>query len=252
MDGERKYERVFLDWFIDREVPGSIVIGPDDKYSKPDFIIEGPSGRVGVEVTNVFREVRPRKRGGSPSKEGESIRQKWLRDLAEAYYARHDIPLMVYADLRVDNPRVLTDGVMKVLSQSDHLHADEEREEAIRDADEVLRCVVRIQRLPHVLQGYRQWLCVSDQLCFVTPLTALHLQRAVDDKKARLREYRTRCERVWLLLVLDRVSNSGRLAVPVLLPEVNTTGFEAVWLVEYPRAIHRLPSHQGLEGDRIG
>ena len=102
-------------------------------------------------------------------------------------------------------------------------------------------CAVYLTRLPEQLQEYRRWTYVTDQVGWVTTIDKACLERAIAQKAKRLPKYRKHISDVRLLIVSDRLYNSGKAHVTNEI-QCEAHGFTAVYYLSYPEAARRITS----------
>ena len=74
--------------------------------------------------------------------------------------------------------------------------------------------------LPAEQSKYSRWDFVNDQVGWVKKLTLEDLQKAINIKSEKLTSYLLQYSKVDLLLVCDRLNNSGKLSLP-MTPKVS-------------------------------
>lgn len=231
-------ERVYLEWFLKENAIEYLCISESEA---PDFYMIQDGNRIGIEVTNIFVEPNPGRKG-SKSKRQESLRAQWLRQLSSDYYEKCTIPIAVkinlpYSEeLRAD----MSCEVLTVLLRSVEIAAWEWKTYEL-DCDG--RGVeMHVQRLPNIadFDRYSRWTCITDHSGWVAAVSKEHINNALRKKQKKLRRYSMNCDEVWLLLVVDRSWKSGKLDLNGSQFALKNTAFGSVWLLEYPIKTHRL------------
>jgi hypothetical protein len=195
----------------------------------PDIIAHDGSRRVGIEVREVF--TGPQRRGGSAIKERESQNVAAMRDLVHAYYKRRPNPIRVsfvgFMDLRADFGRVL--GMLVRRDPKPPWTQTKLRIGALKS--------LQIMDLPAECSAYGRWSSVSDMCGWVSSITAEHVQRIIVEKAADLPRYRDFVDHCVLLIVANRLMNSGRFEYDPSIG-VDLVGFNEVWFL-----VHSLEAH---------
>lgn len=98
---------------------------------------------------------------------------------------------------------------------------------------------VYLTALPLDWKNYSHWTYQDDRVGWVAGITTEQLQQQIDKKGIKLAEYKKRYERVDLLIVANRIMNSGKLELrhePIL----KNPGFSNIYFFSYPEHIHPL------------
>lgn len=242
MDAKEIRERTYLYWFLKQRS-----ISPDriERPEPPDFVITVNGSETAIEITNLFAGTStPGK--GSELKKQESFRTNWLQRLSRKYYAENDIPISLNIALRENAilDEELASSILDWLGNLSGINECEHIEKTIRSKNEKL-CTVYVATLPNAeeFSNYCRWKCINDSGGFVPPLTKSHIATVLDDKQRKISSYKNVCNRVWLLIVADRFTNSGRLDFSHGLPQVAKSGFEEIWVLDYPQSINRVEAN---------
>ena len=193
-------EEIFLEGFLDK-CPGRFTLVSE--WESPDFILRDSDGEIGFEVAQVFRTTSP---SGSPYKAVESRRDKFLRKLAEVYYAKGGLPLRVRAILP-DRPSF----DMEVLAE----RLCKERPGRFWETSEFsldYPVKFRLTALPMNCGRYGWWQCVNNSVGWVRTFDQPRnqiIKGRIAEKEGKIPIYRKTAKRVALLLVLDRTQMSG-------------------------------------------
>ncbi len=230
-------ERIYAQWFLKSN---SITHKSLEDADPPDFYLTlDDDTRVALEVTNLFRERKPGRKG-SKAKKSESNRTRWLQKLADAYYRDNSVPIMVLIHLLGPiSHECATDNILTALSNCDDIAVWEYKELPDIPVDSG-KVKLTIERLPDSFQQYKRWCCPNDNMGYVGPVTEAHIENAVNAKEPKISAYRACCDEVWLLLVLDHLWQSGMLRCTDLRPCIRKSGFDAIWLLEHPKTVHRV------------
>jgi hypothetical protein len=231
-------ERMYVEWFLGKT--GRAYHGVQEA-DPPDFILFIDDRRIALEVTRLFIEPNPGRKG-SISKRDESHRAQWLKSLADRYYGQTDVPIRVQvclpglASLDEDSSAEVLSSLLK----SNELAEWEQRRYELDLAPGTVKLFVR--RLPpgDRFARYSRWGCQNDQMGWAEPLSLDHIGNAVRKKEASLPKYRADYDEAWLLLVVDGSRRSGMLNVPKATPQLKESEFDSVWLVEYLEGVQKL------------
>jgi hypothetical protein len=203
---------------------------------KPDLVIHTATHRIGIEHTQVFRLQDTL--GRLFPKEAESLEKRSVEGAQQLFQERGGPALFVYVyfnDLpirKADVPRI-AEGLAAVVAriapvvpgvsvEVESWSYNRTAPGAIPEQVEELY-IIRPTRLDaESLWGVARAGTVPD-------LTRDRIQRVIDVKGAKLAEYRSRCEEVWLLLVVDGFSPATDLRLPEGFDETFTFLFHRVF-----------------------
>lgn len=106
-------------------------------------------------------------------------------------------------------------------------------------------CVAYITRLPEQFQNYHRWTYIDDQVGWIASLDKGLLERVITQKAKKLVKYRSQISDVRLLIVSNRIYNSGKAS---LTSEMlcNAYGFTSVYYLSYPETVWTIASQQLL------
>jgi len=192
-------EQIYLHGFVEKH-PQFHIVDESETRESPDFLLRDATGVIGLEVTQVFRNDSD---AGSPAKAAESRRQAYLGRLAFEYYSAHGRPLHVQAHLP-DRPDTELSLVVE------NLHAMRPAEPWGRSRFSVGHdTVFHLTALPDEAGSYSKWICINNSVGWVGRLHSDLLASRIREKAPKLPTYRKAADRVALLLVADRTSESG-------------------------------------------
>jgi hypothetical protein len=200
----------------------------DSEREAPDFVVTEGDVQFGLEVTELFKGQQGP--NGSIEKTRESRTQRSVNGLAREYEAIADVPLTVkfVGNMEEDNLKT----VVPVLVAHD-LSSKPIGYRFIHDTETAhpLRAPLRV----HVTRGLRsEWFCINDRVGFVDRNPRNIIATAIERKAKDLVHYRAAAGNdVRLLLVADRIMNSGKL---MLRDEMRFClhGFEVVYFLSHP------------------
>lgn len=202
----------------------------------PDVVVAEGEATFGVEVRELFKDEFA---AGSQMRADEVRRRQRLRSLAEAYYATERVPIR----LQVSGGFPPNDHILALLRK--HVPALEEWGEC---TEKLGSAAIRFMRLPEKLPRYNRWEYTPDSIGWIRTLSLQRLQQVIDDKARKLDKYKTHLSDVRLLIVANRVHNSGKQMFPQDLSALGTQGFSLVYMMSYPQMIHRLGAQQPAAG----
>lgn len=228
-------ERIYLEWFLKQE---AIDYEKIEARENPDFLVQIQGLITGIEVTNLYQESSPGKKG-SKTKAAEAMRAKWLIALAECYYKQYRTPIRLNLWTNRALSKQLSGEIISALGTSDQLPLWK-RVRINIESPPGSRCVANVTRLPEKFTGYSRWTFLNDHICFVGDITREHILHALQKKARRAVDYLRCCDRVWLLLVADSGWNSGSFQISNNLSIMVPSCFEKVWLLDYSESIHRI------------
>lgn len=221
-----------------------------DPETEPDFIITLNNERVGIELTELFRDRMVDKNSEmespgdgrkkiSPSKKAEAIDRKKLADLSRSYYELCSTPITVdfispLPCSREENKRTIEE-LIDIANKSKENQGKERRE--LGDA-----IVAYVRRLPKGLPARcaRRWTYVKNHIGWTKKITHEMLDDVIRPKLGKLEKYKSGIEKVLLLIHADKTCCSGILSFAKNGPAVSANGFEAIYLYLHPQEAVRL------------
>ncbi len=228
MNLKRQRERLYLEAFLGQIGwhHHRIAWGPDP----PDFLLETGDEIIAVEMTQLYKDEGLR---GSPVKAAEGERAKFLRQLASEYYAQGGRPLLVKAMVPgIPDPRAVAALAARLHECRPTVAWDTTEFEAKVGGLEHARFYLRA--LPDEQARYSRWECITDAVGWVRPLSVELIAERIQEKAEKLQEYLKAADRVMLLLVADRLLNSGKLEFAPTGTRLPTCGFSEVHLLMFP------------------
>lgn len=188
----------------------------------PDLIVTTESERFGLEVREIYLDESSR---GSTKKANEQNNLQKINKLAKDYYKKTRSSIMVdfLGDIRHHNQLLNT-----IISEVGQLsESEQKRIEPYRG------CEIYILRLPDHLGEYKRWNYISDKVGWVRNIDKDFIERFIVEKAKKLSKYKEKISDVRLLLVSNRIFNSGkaRLANDMIC---DPHGFNKVYYLSYP------------------
>ena len=233
---QKRRERIFAEEAA--RLLGTIWDLGDDR-EHPDFIVTDSEHRFGLEVMQIF--VGPQGEDGSSLKTAESRMQRTLNALQRDYEAIEDIPLTVQlvGNMEADN---LATVIPALLAQD--LPAKPLCYHFVHDT--TVAHPFRARLRVHVTKARRaNWYSINDRAGFVDRNQHGIVGDAIAKKANELARYKQNAgDDIRLLLIADRISNSGKLTLDNGT-QFNLSGFKAVYLFPYPEDVIVLESANG-------
>ncbi|MEW5949152.1 MAG: hypothetical protein AB1711_07040 [Thermodesulfobacteriota bacterium] len=201
-----------------------------DEVSWPDLIVTTKLGKFGLEVRELYLDESSK---GSAKKAIENNNMKNINKLANAYYKTTYYPIK--ADFLGDIGR--HDQILNTLIRGVEQLSEFEQ----KRLEPYNGCVIYIQRLPDQLGEYKRWNYVSDKVGWVSKIDQKVIEMAVVEKAKNLPKYSKKISDVRLLLVSDRIFNSGkaRIANDIIC---DAHGFYKVYYLSYPEEVWQVSS----------
>lgn len=205
-----------------------IIDASPEEENWPDLLVTTDHHRIGLEVTEIYLD---KTRKGSQQKTYERKNQKTIETFADTYYDTGGSPISIQFLGNLYCQNLLPDRITEEVSQLAEL--EQKRIEIAHD------CVVFIRKLPPCFGEYRRWVYVSDRVGCVGRMDKFSIDKVIDKKAKNLPKYTTNVSDVALLVVSNRIFNSGKF----LLEEstlFDPRGFCSVFYLSYPEEAWRL------------
>lgn len=193
-----------------------------EEREAPDFLVSTNEGKFGLEVTECF--IGPKSKAGSKNRAQESANQRWLRAIRDEFEDCCAAQLHLRYLGHVSK-RAAAELLAALLSAHFEQRADFDRVELRFDNGSVWAYK---SPNPH-------WMLLKDRVGWVSQ-DGTYLQREIDAKSPKLNTYRQLCPDIRLLVVADRIYNSGKLELADgFRPDLR--GFDAVYFFSYPMSV---------------
>ena len=205
-------------------------LGADREH--PDFIVTNGNQQFGLEITQIF--VGLQDNSGSALKAAEGKTQRIVNRLQRKYESIENVPLLVkfVGNMEASN---LATVVPALLAQDLPLKRVGHRFVHDTTIEHPTRAGLRV----HVTKGLRaDWYSVNDRVGFVDRNPHAIIAARIAEKAADLPRYKEAagCADIRLLLVADRISNSGKLMLDEKA-QFDLHGFGKVYLFPYPENV---------------
>ncbi len=200
------------------DFPGGAVCRGEDRAGKgPDFLVESPSGRtIAIEITELFLEDVRGPGDGSPKREQEGLREKFIRRAEDAFYegapdgraanvSLHWLPedfgaAELAPKLVRELAPVAVNLIAKRLSGSAGALVEVGRDELRAAGLGGFLVSIQGRQTPPYPDGRASPWCSSGPSFSPAALGVEHVERAIVAKEAKLAGYRARCDEAWLLM----------------------------------------------------
>lgn len=201
-----------------------------DEINWPDLIVTTEFVKFGLEVREIYLDESCM---GSIKKANEKNNLTSIKKLADAYYKANR--LSIKADLlgEIGHHDVLLNTILKEVLQ---LSEFEQKRIVPYDG-----CVIYVRRLPDNFGEYKRWNYVSDKVGWVNNIDKDVIDRAIIKKAKNIPKYATNISDIRLLLVSDRIFNSGKARLEDIIIS-DTHGFNEIYYLSYPEEVWKLSS----------
>jgi hypothetical protein len=216
-----------------RRLDPAFPTGAIEPGEAPDFIVRGDDGCVGIEVCEYFRTERPL---GSHPKEQESLTHQ-VTTRATALAIERGLPACWSVVSFADGVRLLKRDVEPT---AEAIVTAMERAQGtfIRNDGDLPVCIDDI--VVHPLAAKHEPFVSSIGTAWAAPLVDDELTRIVRGKEEKLAAYRTRCDTVWLLIVVDGFQLSSMTERPTALSPI-ATSFDRVLVLHDRTTVLTMP-----------
>jgi len=213
-------ERIYVEAFLSRMERRHTIV---EERESPDFLIAVEGERFGLEVAQVFRDQAEVANSGSAAKAAESRRNKFLSQIATAYYTAHGLPLHVQA-LFSDQFAIERTGL---IDQIKHARPSTHWERTKINMD---GATFYLTALPPEAGLYTRWGCVNNAVAWSGQIGPEHVLPVIEEKASHLARYRLVAPCIELLLVVDTTRASGMVRWNLSQPFPSLNGFDAIHL----------------------
>jgi len=201
-----------------------------NEVSWPDLIVTTELGKFGLEVREIYPDESI---NGSTKKANEKNNLNSIKNLADAYYktSRSSINVKISGDIG-HHDRLLNAIIKEVPKLSEF---EKKRIEPYND------CIIYIRRLPNQIGEYKKWEYMSDRVGFVSSIDKESIGRSISEKAKNLPKYAENISDVRLLLVSNRIFNSGKARLNEDVT-CDSHGFNTIYYLSYPYEAWKLSS----------
>lgn len=201
-----------------------------NEVSWPDLLVTTEREEFGLEVREIYLDEAKK---GSIKKANENNNLKIIQELANSYYKSNPLPIEVRLLGDITNfDQILYTITNNVLRLSIF---EQKRIEPYSG------CIVYIQRIPDQLGEYKRWDYISDKVGWVSNVDKEVIDRAIALKAKKLSKYAINISDIRLLLVSDKIFNSGKARMTDDIT-FDSHGFKIVYYLSYPESVRKLSS----------
>lgn len=231
----KEFELFYLERFKEnlRDFPKGNIL----RHERPDFLINTTDGILGIEVTHVYRQMPD---GQIPLQQRERVRRKIIEEAQYIYDQSGSGPLVVNVHFDFNFCCKMFDvrATAEKLAALVVLLKNQSRTEARRD--EIPIPGIALLRIIRPVKSASRW--SSPFGSFVPPLTPTQIQCVLDRKNLLYAEYRKTCDRVWLVVAMDRFRASMFSLVPESAKQhIYSYQFDSAFLFLYNRLDEQQP-----------
>jgi len=215
-------------------------IYPDES---PDFLIRCPNETIGIEITHFFREMSSAT--GPTLQQRESVRKKIIAIAKEAYNSK-ELPSVfvgVHFDLKFycqkTNIRPIAEKLVGIVEKS---LPDLDKERLWR-RDEIQIGGVDLLSVKK-MRGIKRSHWSAPLASFVPTIDPQQIQSILDAKNTRCTNYRKKCNRIWLIIVMERFQASSHSVIPEGIEELGYCHtFDSAFLFFYDPGEAQMPPY---------
>ena len=230
---KKEKETIYLNRF--RESFLEFPSGEIEACENPDFLIHAETGRIGIEVTRLYRRTPANK---SPLQEQEGLRRLILDRARQLYesQARPHIQVTVHFNTQYrlrkrDVESTAKDVVSLVLEyipeQNSFISLEENENNMERWPETLARVSIRRS------SDFTKTTFSSPDAGFVPKLDPELIQSAINQKNCRCPVYRKHCSKVCLLIVVDGLAISSAFTIESeITKHAFVASFDRVFLFE--------------------
>ena len=226
-------ESIYVNWFADQMGWKNYIITCGER---PDFIINNSCKRIGLEVTNFYRDEGKK---GSKLKAKESYSQDWLKKLSYEYYRKSNCPIQLSVLLisgTIDN----IDSTSLIGNILSHIPENEFECNEFEVYSNNIEVKYFVTLLPKQFSNYKKRCFVNDHVGSLRDIKSDELKRKVDLKIEKSHNYTGDYDELNLLIVIDAITNSGKLKVSNTEFNVSCNEFANIYLGFYPEKIVKI------------
>lgn len=201
-----------------------------NEESWPDLIVESSGITFGLEVRELYPDESKK---GSKKRENESLHIASISALAKKYYKSSCVPIRVNILGSIEQEEVILESLLQSIERLGDL------EQARLEPYE--GCVAYVLKLPSNFGKYMRWSYISDKVGWVGYLDCENIEEKIKEKAIKIKKYSENIKEIRLLLVCNRLLNSGKF-VYIKNKQIEILGFNEVYFLSYPDAVCKLSS----------
>ena len=201
-----------------------------DEMSWPDLLVTTKKEEFGLEIREIYLDET---NSGSIKKRTEKTRLGIIQQLANDYYKSNSRSIKVHILGDITNH----EQILLAITDNALLLSELEK----KRIEPYSGCIIHIRRLPDQAGEYKIWEYVSDKVGWVSNVDKKVIDRVIALKAKNLSKYTTNISDVRLLVVSDRIFNSGKARVEDDVIS-DTHGFKTVYYLSYPESVREFSS----------
>jgi hypothetical protein len=204
----------------------------------PDFFLFTPDGKVGLEVTQLFKDEGPE---GSVYKVREQRKSRYLDKIAAAYYEMGGKSLYVQANLsswKLDEALIPHIARRLIRNRPESIPGRADFEACTGHYRSIVKFY--LTALKAEAGQFSRWTCVENSVGTVRPIQDGVLCGKIEEKATKLPEYRRAAEKTILLIVAEGTRDSGMFYFRGETPRLPSLGFWEVYLLLHPHEARRI------------
>ncbi|MCF6149292.1 MAG: hypothetical protein E3K37_11625 [Candidatus Kuenenia sp.] len=202
-----------------------IISTPPNETDWPDLLIQTPADNFGLEVRDIFVDEHS---NGSFEKRSESFRQKLLNQLSAKYYEKKNSPILLEVSGPFDNK--IAESILSYLLSIDFQEWKKIEHDIILNGTKTR---LYVDGLPSSFANYNRWRYIDDNIGWVQRISDIDVEIITKDKSLNIIKYKKNNNKVSLLIVANRIKNSGKLLLEKN-SQINTHGFDKVFFYMHP------------------
>jgi hypothetical protein len=204
-------------------------ISPDER---PDFFVKAPNEIVGIEITGFYRE--PSSSTQHPLQQRESVRHKIIT-LAKSIYDNKGLPSVyvnVHFDLNFHCRKSEVQPIAERLAELAEQSLSNPKDEKIWRVYDIQLKGILLLFVKKMKLAKSYW--SAPLASFVPTVNPQQIQDILDEKNTRCEDYRKKCDKIWLIIVMDRFeASSFSMIQETTLKHQYTHGFDSAFLFIY-------------------
>jgi hypothetical protein len=204
-------------------------ISPDER---PDFLVKAPNEIVGIEITGFYRETSSSTQ--PPLQQRESVRHKIIT-LAKSIYDNKGLPSVyvnVHFDLNFHCRKSEVQPIAETLAELAEQSLSSPTDEKMWRIGDIQLKGIHLLFVKKMKLAKSYW--SAPLASFVPTVNPQQIQDIFDEKNALCGDYRKKCDKIWLVIVMDRFEASSFSEIPeTTLEHLYAHRFDSAFLFFY-------------------
>jgi hypothetical protein len=239
-DAKKEIELFYLtqfNEFLPTFPKGKIISG-----ERPDFLIESANETLGIEITRLFRETPP---GRKSLQEQESLVAQIVKTARAAFEAKGLPPawVTIHFDFNFNRSRrdiQPTANAISNLVAVNFPSGDEAVDIRRWTNEDIFPLGIDLISVHRLKRSSGHWHAPHGS--FVPKVEPLQIQKILNNKSPRVQIYRKKCDRIWLVMIVDRFTSSMFSLIPEeTLEHSYSHQFDSAFLFFYDRTDSQKP-----------